>query len=444
MNLSFVRKFRGTHLLIAVSTLAVASFIVLSAVMYAHAATGAVVTSEVRNTSDVAISSAGIGSVVHDRAIVAASTSTDPLPLGTVDFNVYANLSCTGTPATQSGVALVSGVADSATTTVPSTGLSYKVHYNGQTDVYPPSDGACEPLSAAGLGTTLSTTLSTTSVSAGALVHDSATLSGATSDATGTVAYTVYSDAACSIVAQGPNGKTVTSGVIPDSDALLFNTAGTYYWRAFYSGDHSNIAASNACGSEILTVIATSTTPTPSPGTINGNVFNDQNKNDVKDGSEPGLSGWTVWLHTGAGYNGPITATALTDANGNYTFANLVFGTYFLEEQEQNGWNQTSSDTAVALDASHTSGTVNFANVQKGNATSTPPGKHMKCDGDNDADDVGCTATSTPISHHGDFGDFFKKFKNKFLNGHDNGKHLGELKHGDDRGENEGNGGEDD
>ena len=428
---------------------AIATFIVLSVVMRANAASAAVVTSEVRNTSNDPVLSAAIGSVIHDRATVATSTSADPLPSGTVDFNVYANTSCTGTPTTESGVALVAGVADSATTTVPATGLSYKVHYSGQTDIYPPSDGPCEPLSAIGASTSIGTTLSTTTAAAGTLVHDSATLSGATTVASGTVSYFVYSDVACSVIVQGPDAQTVTNTAIPDSIAWQFNTAGTYYWRAFYSGDQNNVAASNACGSETLTILATSTPPAQTPGTISGNVFNDQNGNDVKDGSEPGLSGWTVWLHAGAGYGAPITATGVTDASGNYSFNNLAFGTYFLEEQEQNGWNQTTSDMQVVLDASHTSGTVNFANIAKGNATSTNQGhggKHKGCDedDDDDADDVGNAASSTESSalHHRGFGDFFGRFKG-FLNGHDNGNHNGQSKKSGEDGDN-GNGGKDD
>jgi N-acetylneuraminic acid mutarotase len=44
------------------------------------------------------------------------------------------------------------------------------------------------------------------------------------------------------------------NGVVPDSDALSFSTAGTYYWQAVYSGDGKNNGATSTCTSEKLTV----------------------------------------------------------------------------------------------------------------------------------------------------------------------------------------------
>jgi hypothetical protein len=99
----------------------------------------------------------------------------------------------------------------------------------------------------------------------GATVHDSATLSGATADAGGTVTYTVYTDSACSQGAQSAGTKTVTNGVVPDSDAITFNTAGDFYWQAVYSGDVNNDGASSTCTEEHLVVsnpVTSKITPT--------------------------------------------------------------------------------------------------------------------------------------------------------------------------------------
>ncbi len=106
----------------------------------------------------------------------------------------------------------------------------------------------------------------------------------------------------------------------------------------------------------------------------------------MKDGSDTNLAGWTIWLHEAASstshnanwfkshdaYNDPIVATATTDANGNYSFANLGNGQYFVEESVTAGWKQTSDDTKVTISGANTSGTVNFANVAK--STTTPGG----------------------------------------------------------------------
>jgi hypothetical protein len=96
------------------------------------------------------------------------------------------------------------------------------------------------------LSPTISTTLSATTVNigdpvhVGSTVHNSATLSCATADAAGTVTYTVYTDNKCSAGARDAGTVTVTGGIVPDSSALAFNSAGMFYWQAVYSGDAKN------------------------------------------------------------------------------------------------------------------------------------------------------------------------------------------------------------
>jgi len=85
-------------------------------------------------------------------------------------------------------------------------------------------------------------------------VHDSATLTGTTADAGGTVKYTVYSNDTCTDNPQDAGTKTVINGSVPDSDPITFNNAGTFYWQAVYSGDANNDGATSACQSEILVV----------------------------------------------------------------------------------------------------------------------------------------------------------------------------------------------
>jgi uncharacterized repeat protein (TIGR01451 family) len=71
-----------------------------------------------------------------------------------------------------------------------------------------------------------------------------------------TVTYTVYSDSACTLNPRDAGTKTVVAGTVPDSDTLTFNSAGTFYWQAVYSGDANNDAASSDCASEALVVSA--------------------------------------------------------------------------------------------------------------------------------------------------------------------------------------------
>ena len=92
-------------------------------------------------------------------------------------------------------------------------------------------------------------------VSPGTVVTDSAMLSGATaSTATGTVTYTVFSDSNCSMLFANAGTRTVTAGQVPDSDPITFNSAGTFYWKASYSGDTNNNASSTNCGDETVTI----------------------------------------------------------------------------------------------------------------------------------------------------------------------------------------------
>jgi len=104
------------------------------------------------------------------------------------------------------------------------------------------------------LSPTISTLLSDNPVVVGATVHDSATLTGATSNAGGTVTYTVYTNTGCTQGAQDAGTKTVTNGVVPDSDPITFNSAGDYYWQAVYSGDANNNGDTSVCTSEHLVV----------------------------------------------------------------------------------------------------------------------------------------------------------------------------------------------
>jgi hypothetical protein len=100
----------------------------------------------------------------------------------------------------------------------------------------------------------IATTLSETAGSIGDQVHDSATLTGTTATAGGTVTYTVYTDSNCSLGAVDAGTKTVTNGSVPDSNAVTFNNAGTFFWQAVYSGDPNNLGATSPCTSEKLVI----------------------------------------------------------------------------------------------------------------------------------------------------------------------------------------------
>jgi 5-hydroxyisourate hydrolase-like protein (transthyretin family) len=64
------------------------------------------------------------------------------------------------------------------------------------------------------------------------------------------------------------------------------------------------------------------------PGSIGDLVWNDINKDGVKDPTESGIPNVTVTLSGTDGAGNTVTATAITDENGIYTFNNLAPGTY--------------------------------------------------------------------------------------------------------------------
>ena len=105
--------------------------------------------------------------------------------------------------------------------------------------------------------TSLNLTLSNPGpIEIGNSVSVEADLNGATSDASGSVQYSVYSDSGCASPFSAAGSSSVTNGNVDyDSDAVVFNTPGTYYWQATYSGDGENRPALSPCGDTVLVVI---------------------------------------------------------------------------------------------------------------------------------------------------------------------------------------------
>jgi hypothetical protein len=86
----------------------------------------------------------------------------------------------------------------------------------------------------------------------GTQARDAATLTGANGapvpSAVGQVVYVAYSDAAC-VTAAAADTQNVANGIVPRSKAFTL-VPGSYFWRAFYSGDSQNQPSSSPCQSE--------------------------------------------------------------------------------------------------------------------------------------------------------------------------------------------------
>jgi len=99
-------------------------------------------------------------------------------------------------------------------------------------------------------------------------------------------------------------------------------------------------------------------------GSISGLKINDINGNGTRDFGENGLPNWKIKI------SGAKTDSVLTDANGNYSFTNLLGGIYTVSEIQQTGWLQTIPSSPGTYSLTVTSGSnlidKNFGNFQLG------------------------------------------------------------------------------
>ncbi len=199
----------------------------------------------------------------------------------------------------------------------------------------------------------IATTLSATTIDIGGTVHDSAALTGASPSAGGTVTYTVYSDSACTAGAQSAGTRTVTNGVVPDSDPVTFSTAGTFYWQAAYSGDADDDPARSACTSEVLVVNRNA----PSIGTAQNLVPNDAATIAGATATAGGTITFQLFSPSDATCAGTpaLAQTVNVSGNGTYTTTNTTFvasqeGTWRWQVTYSGDANNTGTTSACGVE----------------------------------------------------------------------------------------------
>jgi hypothetical protein len=131
--------------------------------------------------------------------------------------------------------------------------------------------GACAEAPPAGTTPEL-TTQATASATVGDPISDTATLSGATDDATGTITFNVYgpNNENCSgepaftnVVDVNGNGDYGSDPTPNDpSDDFVPGDVGTYRWTAEYSGDENNEAVPSECNAPDEASVVTAPTTT--------------------------------------------------------------------------------------------------------------------------------------------------------------------------------------
>ena len=261
-----------------------------------------------------------MGGTIHDTAAMVGSTATAG---GTVTYRVYGSAGCTALISTLGSVTVTNGsVPDSPDwTPTGSAGTDYFVaSYSGDTDNASTTSGcADEPVIVSQDEPGITTTVSTPSVAIGATVYDTATLSGSTVTAGGTVSYDVYGNANCSglLTALGP--VSVTNGSVPDSPAwTAVGPAQTDYFVASYSGDPDNAPASSGCAADPVTVTAnvpTVTTQASAPSVpIGGSIYDTA----TLSGDTPSAGGTVTYsIYSNANCSGLISPPGVvTVTNG--------------------------------------------------------------------------------------------------------------------------------
>jgi tellurite resistance-related uncharacterized protein len=204
-----------------------------------------------------------------------------PAPTGDVTFRVYGpgDTTCTGTPVFISANRPLSGLTATSAAFTPASVGTYHViaTYNGDAN-YNTIVGACNDANEQVVVTLASPTITTNAsgnvVLGSGTLGDNATVSGLISPVTGagagTVEFRLYrpGDTDCS---QAPlitrtSALTLnagnTQGTANSGAGYVPTEAGTYRWRAIYSGDANNSAVAGACNEANETTIVARATPT--------------------------------------------------------------------------------------------------------------------------------------------------------------------------------------
>ncbi|MCA1683537.1 MAG: hypothetical protein LC708_00155, partial [Actinobacteria bacterium] len=210
-----------------------------------------------------------IGGSIHDTANLTGGSN----PTGTITFNLYgpADPTCAGAPLAQFPVAVMgAGAYNSPNFVVTQPGTyRFTATYGGDANNVAVGPTACADPgeSVTILANPQITTVASPSVPVGGMISDTATIFGGIAP-TGTVTFNLYgpADVACAapiatstvpLMGAGAVSATFTVGT-----TAPFSGAGTYRFRATYSGDtQNNPAGPTACNDPLEAVVVTPVNP---------------------------------------------------------------------------------------------------------------------------------------------------------------------------------------
>jgi len=219
-----------------------------------------------------------VGDLISDSATVSGGIS----PTGTISFSLYGpgDTGCStdlvAANASFKNIALAAGSASSPSFTTAQAGTyNWIARYNGDVNNVPvASNCGDEAVVLQPVSPGIKTTASPTTAIVGALIHDSATVTGGVNP-TGTVTFSLFGpgDTTCStnLVSGAGFVNVPLSGVSATSANFATTQVGTYNWMATYNGDSNNNPVSSNCGDEAVVIskatpsIATVAVPTTGP-----------------------------------------------------------------------------------------------------------------------------------------------------------------------------------
>ncbi|MEM7662364.1 MAG: SdrD B-like domain-containing protein [Pseudomonadota bacterium] len=199
-------------------------------------------------------------------------------------------------------------------------------------------------------------------------------------DADGDIAQDVGEDGIPSVIVTltgtDDSGASVSlTGTTDSNGAFTFSglLSGTYTLTqtqpsAYADGGEAAGDAGGTVGNDVISGIGLST-GTDATGylfaeqafAIGGQVFFDRNRNQARDGAqEIGQPGVTIELLDSSG---AVVGTAITDANGNYSFPGLVAGDYTIRQVQPAGYGSSTPDSVAVTLAADTSIVVDFGDT---------------------------------------------------------------------------------
>ncbi len=146
---------------------------------------------------------------------------------------------------------------------------------------------------------------------------------------------TTNASGAFSVADLRPGAYTITEPTQPTGTANGITTQGSAGGTATPVGTVPSAISGIVLPAPGASSTANNFAEIPNNGAINGRVFLDLNNNGVVDAGESGIAGITITLGGTDAGGTAVNRTTVTDAGGNYTFANLAPGTYALTEPTQ-------------------------------------------------------------------------------------------------------------